>query len=75
MRIILAETAGFCWGVQRALDIALDTSRSNGTRVYTYGPLIHNNQVVAELEKRHILTLKGEPEDARDGKLVVREER
>ncbi len=72
MRIIVAETAGFCWGVQRALDIALDVSRSTGQKVYTYGPLIHNHQVVAELEKRDILTLDGEPEGAQDGKLVVR---
>ncbi len=72
MRIIVAETAGFCWGVQRAIDIALDVSKSTGGPVYTYGPLIHNNQVVDELKKRNIQDLPGELDGASDGSLVIR---
>lgn len=72
MRIIVAETAGFCWGVQRAIDIALDVSKSTGAPVYTYGPLIHNTQVVDELKKRNIQDLQGDVENASDGTLVIR---
>ena len=72
MRIIVAETAGFCWGVQRALDISLDVAKSTGGRVYTHGPLIHNTQVVDELKKRKITPVEGNIESARSGTLVVR---
>ncbi len=72
MRIIVAETAGFCWGVQRAIDTALEVSKSTGHPVYTYGPLIHNKQVVDELKKRNITDLEGDIEDASDGSLVIR---
>lgn len=72
MRIIVAETAGFCWGVQRAIDTALDVSKTTGKHVYTYGPLIHNTQVVDELKKKNITDLEGEVEDASDGSLVIR---
>jgi (E)-4-hydroxy-3-methyl-but-2-enyl pyrophosphate reductase len=56
MGVKLAETAGFCMGVRRAVDLVLDTARKNGPgTIYTYGPLIHNPQTVALLEKRGIL--------------------
>jgi (E)-4-hydroxy-3-methyl-but-2-enyl pyrophosphate reductase len=56
MGVKLAETAGFCMGVRRAVDLVLDTARKTGPgTIYTYGPLIHNPQTVALLEKRGIL--------------------
>lgn len=56
MGVKLAETAGFCMGVRRAVDLVLDTARQAGSgTIYTYGPLIHNPQTVALLEKRGIL--------------------
>jgi 4-hydroxy-3-methylbut-2-enyl diphosphate reductase len=45
--IIVAEDQGFCWGVRRALDIV-----EQYDEVYIYGDLIHNKQVVKQLEKR-----------------------
>lgn len=46
-RIIVADDQGFCWGVRRALDI-VDQHQD----VYIYGDLIHNKQVVEQLENR-----------------------
>ena len=49
MKVVLAENAGACYGVQRALDLAIDASK-NHAKAYTLGPLIHNPGVVADLE-------------------------
>ncbi|MFO7900527.1 MAG: 4-hydroxy-3-methylbut-2-enyl diphosphate reductase [Planctomycetota bacterium] len=54
MRIILAKTAGFCMGVKRAMEKVLAIARRTGAPIYTYGPLIHNRQVVDMLERRGI---------------------
>jgi (E)-4-hydroxy-3-methyl-but-2-enyl pyrophosphate reductase (IPP and DMAPP forming) len=59
MRVIVAKKAGFCMGVRKAMDNALDAANkvgSDGT-VYTEGPLIHNPQVLEKLEKQGIRTL------------------
>lgn len=53
MEIILAEKAGFCFGVQRALNIAQQAARDHA-RVYTLGSLIHNRRVVEELREQGI---------------------
>lgn len=55
MGVKLAETAGFCMGVRRAVDRVLDVARRGQRPIYTYGPLIHNPQTVALLEKRGIM--------------------
>ncbi len=49
MKVVLAENAGACYGVQRALDLAIEASKSHA-KAYTLGPLIHNPGVVADLE-------------------------
>lgn len=49
MKIFVARTAGFCFGVKRAIDIAFDVARKRRGGVYTFGPLIHNPQVVEKL--------------------------
>lgn len=54
MKIILAQTAGFCMGVKRAMQIAVDTAQKNTDGVYTCGPLIHNPQAVQYLESQGI---------------------
>ncbi len=54
MRVKLAKTAGFCWGVERALDIALDTANHTSGEVLTHGPLIHNPQTVELLEEKSV---------------------
>lgn len=49
MEVIVAKTAGFCFGVKRAVEKVY--ANADGEHVYTYGPIIHNEQVVADLEQ------------------------
>ena len=47
MKVIVAKTAGFCWGVRRAMDAVLEASTKQGNGpVQTLGPLIHNPQAL-----------------------------
>ena len=55
MQIIRAKTAGFCFGVARAVDMTYSLL-DEGVRVATLGPLIHNPQCVADLERRGAVT-------------------
>jgi len=58
IEIRLAETAGFCMGVRRAVDMVLDLAQHKGDRrIYTYGPLIHNPQTVDLLRRRGIIPM------------------
>lgn len=51
----LAETAGFCFGVKRAVDTVYEQVGSSGdNKVYTYGPIIHNEEVVSDLASRGV---------------------
>ena len=53
IQITIAKSAGFCFGVKRAIDLAQDIASKNKD-VYTFGPLIHNPQEVSRLEKENI---------------------
>ena len=55
--IITAKSAGFCFGVQRAVETVYEEVKKGGP-IYTYGPIIHNEEVVADLEKKgvHVIT-------------------
>ena len=54
MKITLAETLGFCYGVKRAVEIARKATKEYNNSVATLGPLIHNQRVVDELKKSGI---------------------
>lgn len=69
MRVVRAEQAGACYGVQRALDLAM-AAVEDGGRACTLGPLIHNPRVVARLE-RHGVRAVSSLEAARDDETVV----
>ena len=69
MEVIRSKNAGACYGVQRALDLALKASEGDGS-AFTLGPLIHNPQVVANLEARGVLAVK-EPEQATHGAIII----
>ncbi len=63
MKVILARTAGFCMGVKRAMEMVLSALNQKPEKIYTYGPLIHNPQVLTLLEERGIGIIKqGSPE-------------
>ena len=51
--VTIAKSAGFCFGVKRAVDMVYDEAKK-GERVYTLGPIIHNQQVVEDLEKKGV---------------------
>ena len=60
MEVILAESAGFCPGVQRAVNLVYDqTKKETGCPVYTYGPIIHNDEVVRDLESKGVTVIHG----------------
>ncbi len=52
MEINIAKSAGFCFGVRRAVDTVY--KESGKKNVYTYGPIIHNDEVVADLERQGV---------------------
>ena len=55
MEVILAKSAGFCPGVQRAVNMVYEqTEIPERGPVYTYGPIIHNDEVVRDLESRGV---------------------
>ncbi|MFD3157135.1 bifunctional 4-hydroxy-3-methylbut-2-enyl diphosphate reductase/30S ribosomal protein S1 [Haloimpatiens sp. FM7330] len=56
--IILADKAGFCFGVKRAVDMAIESQEKYGKKVYTLGPLIHNNDVINYLKDKNIFPIK-----------------
>jgi 4-hydroxy-3-methylbut-2-enyl diphosphate reductase len=58
MKVIVAKTAGFCFGVKRAVKIAFEVSRKKHKGVYTLGPIIHNPQVVERLRQRGIVPIE-----------------
>ena len=69
MEIRLAKTAGFCFGVDRAIK-RVEELLGEGKRVCTLGPIIHNDQVVGELEKRGVRVISS-PEEATEEETVV----
>ena len=73
-RILIARSAGFCFGVKRAIAIANDTTGGRGPEeapIYSLGPLIHNPQAVAELERRGVHVVES-VDQVPCGKVIVR---
>ncbi len=70
LEIFVAKSAGFCFGVKRAINMA-DTcaSKNPGAEIYTLGPIIHNPQAVERLEKKNIYAKKSI--DEVDGGTVI----
>jgi (E)-4-hydroxy-3-methyl-but-2-enyl pyrophosphate reductase len=58
MKVVLAKTSGFCMGVKNAMEMVLRAIHENHANIYTYGPLIHNPQVMDLLKERGIRVLK-----------------
>lgn len=58
MDVRLAKTAGFCFGVKRAVDTVYEQiAQHEGESIYTYGPIIHNEEVVKDLQKKGVRVL------------------
>ena len=73
MEIIVAKTAGFCFGVKRAVETVYREIESGG-KVYTYGEIIHNEQVVADLEAKGVRVINSTEEIAllEGGTVIIR---
>ncbi len=69
--VILAKTAGFCWGVKRAIDITLEAADGKSEPTFTYGPLIHNPQLINLLESKNI-RVKTDLDSVSGGELIIR---
>lgn len=54
MKIKISEYSGFCFGVKRAMDITLGNAKDTERKTATYGPLIHNPQVVEQLKEKGV---------------------
>jgi 4-hydroxy-3-methylbut-2-enyl diphosphate reductase len=59
-KIIVAKNAGFCMGVRRAVDMVLELASKSKEPICTYGPLIHNPQVINDLASRGVKVLDKE---------------
>ena len=72
MEVMLAKTAGFCFGVKRAVDTVYDQVGSGD--VYTFGPIIHNEEVINDLKAKgvQIIESKEELEQLSEGTVVIR---
>jgi len=71
MRIEIAKSAGFCMGVRRAVELVLDAANKYPAPIYTFGPLIHNPQVLSVLEEKGISVIKEIP-DKGVGTVLIR---
>lgn len=71
MEIKLADTAGFCFGVNRAVNLVYKLL-DEGKKVATLGPIIHNTEMVNELRSRGVVTVDTPAEAPADATLVVR---
>jgi len=62
MKILIAKKAGFCMGVRRAVEMVLDAPNKHENPICTFGPLIHNPQVLDLLREKDISILEHVPE-------------
>jgi 4-hydroxy-3-methylbut-2-enyl diphosphate reductase len=70
-RIVVARYAGYCYGVQRALRLALKASKDVEGTIATIGPLIHNPAVVEDLARRGVQAVES-PDEVAGGTVLVR---
>ncbi|HCD45390.1 MAG TPA: 4-hydroxy-3-methylbut-2-enyl diphosphate reductase, partial [Lachnoclostridium sp.] len=74
MEVIVAKTAGFCFGVKRAVEQVYEQLKRDDKPIYTYGPIIHNEEVVRDLEEKGVRVIHSEEEleKIKDGVVVIR---
>ena len=68
--VIVAKSAGFCFGVQRAVDTVYN--QCGGKNVFTYGPIIHNEEVVKDLENKGVHVINSADEINDDSTVIIR---
>ena len=75
MKVLLAKTAGFCFGVKRAVDTVYQQVEENkDCKIYTFGPIIHNDEVIKDMQAKGVTVLEGEEDlpKAKNGIVIIR---
>lgn len=74
MKVELAKSAGFCFGVKRAVQTVYDQIKEGQAPIYTYGPIIHNEEVVREFEESGVRVIETEKEITQivEGTIIIR---
>ena len=74
MKVKTAKTAGFCFGVKRAVDKVYELIENGVSPIYTLGPIIHNEEVVKDMEAHGVKVLRGEEElkGLEEGLVIIR---
>ena len=75
MEVRLANSAGFCFGVKKAMEKVYEQiEKADGTKIYTYGPIIHNEEVVKELAAKGVEVIESlkELDEKEKGVLIIR---
>ena len=74
MQVTLAKSAGFCFGVKRAVNMVYDEVEKSAGPIYTYGPIIHNDEVVKDFESKGVKLVKelSELAELPKGKIIIR---
>ena len=79
MEIVKAKTAGFCFGVKRAVDkvyyeIARKEQEKSGGKIYTFGPIIHNDEVIRDFEEKGVAVIHTleELQNLHEGVVIIR---
>ena len=69
----LAKSAGFCFGVKRAVELVYEEAKKGGD-IYTYGPIIHNEEVVGDLENKGVRVINSpeEIDNLKSGTIIIR---
>lgn len=71
LEIILADHSGFCFGVKRAIELAISLAEDQKKPLYTLGPIIHNPQVVHRLEDLGVENIDS-VDEVNDGAVIIR---
>lgn len=72
MEVLIAKTAGFCFGVSRAVSRTYDLLKESNGQIYTIGPIIHNEQLVNNLKERGVKVIGSVAEAIEPGNIVIR---
>ena len=72
MEVRLAKTAGFCFGVKRAVETVYEQVKEcHGEKIYTYGPIIHNEEVVKDLRSKGVEVIHTEDEVEEELNIII----
>lgn len=75
MEVRLAKTAGFCFGVKRAVETVYEQAQKRSdAKIYTYGPIIHNEEVVKDMRSKGVEVIYTQEElmQLQSGVVIIR---